>query len=397
MNKILALVVFSLLIASCSNDNDNIVNPPARFAVKITDPAGIAVPNVRLVGGIDWTSYAVTTDSNGIAQMPSSAKRQRTTVSADNFVPMIIYSLEPQTYIIQPTPKRLIAIGEVQGNAIIFDNSQIITVDYGGRLRVYNFSDEQVTLQSESQVASTAKKTVVKGDTLWISTHESGIYAHSISNPAQPIELLHLDIAGYLGPFDVKDSLIVVASPYDPGSIKSYIWTASSEYRLISELREFFVTDMQFVDDALVILGNRNDLPTIFDFSDPFNPKFVFRGYSFEVESGLFAQSDVLLKGTYANALGYREYQLVSLADPFSPVRSNTFPVEGTIGRIFSSSSAVGSPYFDNSSAAIFERNNTGRFTAVAVMAGAGYGGNGGARPPYYILAGRLVKVVNRQ
>ena len=79
--------------------------------------------------------------------------------------------------------KKMESIGEVIGKKITFTKNEIITLDYAGNYRVYSYNDQSVMenyTEKLHESATAIRKTIVLGDTLWFSTHESGVFAYLI-------------------------------------------------------------------------------------------------------------------------------------------------------------------------------------------------------------------------
>ncbi len=60
----------------------------------------------------------------------------------------------------------------------------LLTLEYGGKCRAYSYSDTSVTKLAETSLLGTAiRATRFYGDTLWYSTHSSGIFVYSTDDP----------------------------------------------------------------------------------------------------------------------------------------------------------------------------------------------------------------------
>jgi hypothetical protein len=287
-------------------------------------------------------------------------------------------------------------VGDAAGKAIRFDSGTLLTVGYTGDYHVYSYNDQGVSEISSAQLARTVKETKLRGDTLWLTAHEDGIYAYSLQNPLEPQQLLHLDISGYLGPFALKDTIIAVGEPLYPGPLRIFCYTSDGQCQEVSSVRNYFVRQMVFLSDYLVLVGRSESLPTVFDLQDPANPRLVYNGLEWECETGFLFGDSLILAPRYGHAHGTIGYRILGLSDPSSPASAGVFSADSWLTAIINDSLAAGSYYFRPLSVSILSGDFSAGFQTAAIVYEAYVDQLGRCAPPYFVMGGGFYKLENR-
>ena len=397
-NKILVVLGFSILllylIFTCSKETPTEIEPPEKqFKVKVFSSEGQPIAGATIEGGIDWEFFQVQTDNKGIAILPGYARGKRVVIYKNNFFPQIVQSLSPTQYTLMLTPQQLKLIGDVAGKAILFDSGTLLTIEYGGDYHVYSYSDKDITEAASAQLPKTVKKIIFYGDTLWFSTHEDGIYVYSLQNPLQPQQLFHLNISGYLGPFAVKDTIVAVGNPWEPGPLRIFSYAPDGQYQELSTIENYFVREMSFLSNYLILIGNNESLPTVFNLQDPTNPQLVYNGLEWEYQSGFLFGDYLILVPRNGHAIGTVSYKLLDLSNPANPTSIGSFSADSWLSKIVDSFIAVGTYYFHSQSISVLSGNVSSYFQTVAIISEGTTDGFGGCAPPYFIIGGRFWKL----
>ncbi|OYD14151.1 hypothetical protein CH333_08835 [candidate division WOR-3 bacterium JGI_Cruoil_03_44_89] len=391
--KIYLFGVVILLILGCE---EKVVCPKKPFEVTVYTSEGQPIDGAFIEGGFDWEFFRVQTDSEGIAILPGHALGERAVIYKNNYFPQVVRSLSPTQYILTPTPQQFELIGNVAGTAIRFDSGTLLTIEYGGGYHMYSYNDQEITEVAFAQLPITVKKINLYGDTLWFSTHEDGIYVYTLQNPLQPQQLFHLDISGYLGPFAVKDTILGVGYPYGPGPLRIFSYTTDGQYKELSVIEKYFVKEMTFISNYLILIGNNESLPTVFDLNDPLNPVLVYNGLEWEYKSAFLFGDHLILVPKYGYAIGRVDYKLLNLSDPANPASTGGFSADSWLIEVVDDSSAAGHYYFHSQSISVLSGSISDSFYTIAIISESALGGFGGGAPPYFIIGNQLWKLEDR-
>jgi hypothetical protein len=240
------------------------------------------------------------------------------------------------------------------------------------------------------------RETQLFGDTLWLTTHESGVFVFSISNPASPEFLFHLPVKGYLGPFIVSDSLLIVSDNFHPGPVRILVYDNTGQYHEISRIQNYFVMKMKRIQDFLVILGHNESLPTVFDISDPADPKLMYNGIELEYKSGFFYNGFVILvpfTGSGGDNM-YLTYERLDLSVPSKPVSAGSFSSDSWVDGTVSENVAFGKHYYHPGTVTILSGNILSGFNTIATVSKNSIIEMQGAFPPYFLIGDKLWKLV---
>ncbi len=390
MKRVLLLGMFAFLIAGCGKKG---TSPKEPFEVKVVDLYGRPVPGAIVEGGIDWDFFQVKTDDRGIATVPGQAEGKRAEIYKANYFPHIVQSLSATQYTLNPTPRQFRRIGDAAGKAIRFDSGTLLTIAYTGDYHVYSYGDQVISEITSAQLARNVKETKLRGDTLWLSTHEDGIYTYSLQNPLDPQQLLHLEIFGDLGPFALKDSIIAVADPWEPGPLRVFSYRGDGQVRELCSIRNFMVGQMAFLSGYLVLIGGSETLPTVFDLQDPTSPRLVYNGLEWECETGFLFGDSLILVPRYGQAHGTVGFRMLDLSDPCNPGAAGVFSADSWLTQIVNDSLAVGCYYFRRYSTSVLTGDLLHGFQTQAIVYEAWVHQFGGCDPPYFIMGSGLYKL----
>ena len=394
ISKLIAVLLF-ISIYSC---NDRGSSPPAPFEITVTDNNGIPLEGAIVEGGFDWDSFREVTDSQGRAVLPGYAREIRATFRKNNHFSLIENYLHPGTYALTPTPRILTEIGEVDGDLIRYDPDRILAVNYQGEYRVYSFDGEEISEIAFAQLPPPVKEFKISGALLWYTTHQGGIYAYSLADPLNPVEIFHLEIDGYLRAFDVSDSLVAVGPNSGPGDIRLYSYHPDGSVTELDRIGEFVVEKLHFRSHYIITTGYSTDMFCIFDVADPTDIRFVRKGnYEGYASPYLLDQSLILRAASGNSSSGEYGYIIIDFSDPPKPVNIGGFFGEGKIEDFRDDLTVAGRYYFDDYALSVFERAPDGNFESVAIVSEfQGYPEQHGAKPPYFLMGGKLWKLEDR-
>jgi hypothetical protein len=389
MKVILNAAVIGMIISLsflCCTDEEN------PFEVTVVDPNSAPVAGAWIEGGIDWDWYRVLTDSSGVAIVPGHARGEPATIYAENFFPKFIDILEPDVYEIHPTPQRLRLIGDAEGRAVIFNADTLVTVSYSAEYNVYTYDDQSITQVSSGMLAAGARRLKVRGDTLWFSTFNEGIYAYSVANIFQPQLLIHIDIPGYPGVFAVRDSIIAVGPSYGLGALRIFSYNNNGQVQLLISISEFVVDAMEFIGDYLVVAGAKASLPAVFDLSNPAQPVLVYCHYDNSAYSGFILDSMLIIRPEYWTGTSYPSsytYKRVDISSPLYPAFEGFFSADAWFYDFTNEEYAVGAYCGDLNTTSVLIGDIVNGFTTVAILPWSAFSCEG-VNPPYLLLWDRL-------
>ena len=325
MKTLLFLAGAVLILAGCSSDPCGPGLPePGVFEVTVATSDGKPLAGAWVEGGIDWNMYRVQTDSSGIARVPEYFRARPARIHKNNFYPRFIEAIGPGEYRLWPTSAVLEHVGDVEGRSIGFYPGVLTTLTYQGVYHAYSYDDTSVTeLMSEELAAWAVKDVKFAGERLWLSTHNSGVYAYSVEDPLNPALEFHLDIGGYLGPIAVRGNTIAVGEPWGDDPVRVFSFTDEGEVTLLSTISEFSAARMEFTQDCLVILsfglfggvGMR-----ISDLTDPSAPVTVYSLYEQGGRGGLILEEHVLIGHMATDGAMRVSYTTIFIGDPRDPV-----------------------------------------------------------------------------
>jgi hypothetical protein len=375
-------IVMLLFMINCSNEGD--------FVVKVIDNKGYPVMGACIAGGIDWDMFSVYTNFEGIAIVPGHARREGATITKNDFLPSFVEELEPGVYLIEPAPQKLTLLGDIIGDAIRFESARIMTVTYHGEYYVYSYDNDDLREIASAQLPNCIRVFKTYGDTLWLSTHDNGFHAYSLQNPLHPQLICHLAIPGYtIRPFAVKDTFLAVGSWDDYTRLYSFGY--DGHYQEVSVIDTIeIMNDMTFVSDYLVAINSDDEMPIIYDLTDPLNPQQIYRNSESMYWDGFLYKYYLVLYHCYwyyYDPDTSATYKLIDLSDPVHPQKLGPFPCDAMVTNIVSDAYAIGS--YRGAATSVLHGTLLSGFSTVAIGTGEFCGG----LPPYFILGYQLWKL----
>ncbi len=393
MKKIIITTFILVGLFACEDGNP--IKNKEPLEVTIISQDGNPVEGATVEGGIDWDFFRVKTNASGIAALPGSARNKRAVIYKTNYLPIIVPNISPVTFTLNRTEKRIDPIGAVLGKTVRFGTNEIITLDYQGNYRVYSYNDESVAESFSQNLGDSVvaiKEIKLLNNILWFTTHESGVFAFSIQNPVSPQLINHLAIPGYLGPFALKDSIIILVDQWKPGPIRIFNYSSNGNVKEISRIENYFVRKLSIIGNYMILLGNNDTLPTIFDISNPAEPRLVYNGLEWEYQNGFFYKQLVIL--TPQNGYGGNnirlDYKIVNLSNPSSPTVLNQFPADSWITGLASDNLAFGNYYYHNQTISLLSGSIWSGFHTIATVSEGAIEGITGIHPPYFIVGSKL-------
>ncbi|MDT3695360.1 MAG: hypothetical protein ROY99_03140 [Ignavibacterium sp.] len=399
MIKKTILVLSTVVLVGCNKENP--IDPGQSFQIVVYSQDGQPVEGAIVEGGIDWDHFQVRTNADGEANLPGSIRGGSVAIYKTNYLPVSINNISPAKYTLKKTTKKLEPVGDVSGKAIRFDQNKILTLDYNGTYHFYTYNNQGVTEAFSTHLhdsINAVRETKLYGDTLWLSTHNSGLFAFSIQNPSSPNFLFRISIQGYLGPFVVMDSLIALGHYWSPGPLKIIAYKSNGSFRELSSVKNYFVLKMTGIGSAIILIGNSDILPTIFDISNPVSPQLLYNGLEWEYQTGFFYKKYAVLtpKSGWGGDNIHLDYKIMDLSDPAVPVAIGLFSADSWITGIVSDNSAVGNYYYHSQTFSVLEGSISSGFQTVATVSGNSIDGFAGSNPPYYLIGNRLWKLMER-
>lgn len=400
MKKIIFSAFIFAVLAGCNDDN--IIEVQKLFEVKVISQDGQPVAGAAIEGGIDWDAYQVYTNSAGVAILGEKALKRGAVIYKTNYLPIRVSAISPNTYTLKKTAKQLNLIGNVMGKAVRFRQNELITIDYQGNYHLYSYNDQSVTevfTQHLHDSVNAVPEHQLIGDKLWLATHNNGIFVYSIQNPSSPQLLFSLPVTGYLGPFAVKDSFLVVGDRWNPGPVRFFVFQPNGDFREVSRVQNYYVRKMAFIGNYVILIGNSESLPTVFDVTNVFSPRVVFNGLDWEHQTGFFYDQNLILipYNAYGGDNAILDYKVLDLSNPETPTPLNIFTADSWLTGLASDNLAYGNYYFHSQTISVLEGNISNYyFETIATVSEGTIDGVGGAFPPYFVIGNRLWKLVDR-
>lgn len=393
MKKIwIAAAFVSLVMAGCQTSGGP-AEAEGPFTVTVLTASGVRLEGAVIEGGIDWDSFEIATNSEGLASLPDHARGVEAIIHLDNYFPLPVTLEEPFRYTLTPTPKALRVLGNVEGTLVRFTPGRLATVDYYGTYHLYAVDDSGLAEIASANVPRTIKQTQLIGDTLWLSTHEDGIFAYSLADPEHPSEQLHLDIPGYTPLFALRDNLIVVGSYAEVAALGVYRFEADGSFVEVSRFGDHYVSSIAFVEGYLVVTGYRNANPRVYSLADPSNPVLVSGGADPGYWSGFLYGHQYLQIPEWDQITESSAFGWLDLADPLVPRRAGTVAADSRLIGIVDDATAIGYYHTMGNALSVLKGSLAAGFRTVALISeDPHYDLNefGGCASPYYVISHRL-------
>ncbi len=378
--------VLLLFLLACKN-----VGPEEFVFIRVVTPAGDPVVGAVIEGGLDWDYFSVRTNTEGWARLHARALNYGAVIFKNNFFPRMVPKLQETTYVLEPTPDSLVPIGRVSGSLVRFDESTLTTITYGGSYLVYTYSESSIhKVFSQSLPAVAIKHFTLKGDTLWLATHDDGIYVFSLYQPFAPRLLFHLEISGYLRHFEVMDSLLILS--FLEGPTRIYGYHPDGTWQEIATLSEQAFAALRVLQPWYVA-GIAGGTAVVYDLRDPHTPHIVWMETDPSLYSGLFDGDTLLLlmANPWRSSPPY-PYRAIDLSNPEAPVEVATFTAPKEIMAVFSDTLAVASSH-EILSVALLRGSLNSEFETTGVISEVGVAAFQGAFPPFFLINGIFWKL----
>ncbi len=387
------LIICLALLFACGK---NSTSPDGGFWVKVIDNNLEPVEGVAIKGGFDWEEFHEITNSSGKAYLPGFAKGDYARIFKNNYFTEYIDKIYPVTYVLEPTPKKLVEIGTVEGDVVKFTSTMIQTVTYQGDYRVYSFNDETPVEVTNYELPQQVKSFKLYGDTLWYNTHENDMFVYLLQNYDNPLQLYHFEVGGYITTFARKDSILAVINSSNI-ALKVFSLSADSALEEITSFECLSGNAMKFISNCLIITGNTRQQPVIYDFSDLNNIELIYnRDDIIPHKSFMYGDSLILVPSTIQYISGRVKHHVMDLSTPSNPIFSNSHVwADGYLLNISNSNQAFGRYYNHYYSFAVFEGYRYD-YNAVAIVVSNWHTEFQGGQPPYYIIGNKLWKLVDR-
>ena len=183
-----------------------------------------------------------------------------------------------------------------------------------------------------------------------------------------------------------------------PNPLRLLKYNKDGNFEEISKVENYFVREMKTIGNYVILLGNNDCLPTVFDISNPHSPRLTYNGLEYEFQNGLFFENTVILTPRYGSGGDniQLEYKVLDISNPKSPTYSTKFSADSWINKIITDNIAFGRYYYHNSTISILSKNITSRFHTIATLSSQFYiDDNVDAYPPYYLIDNKLWKLNN--
>ncbi len=387
----LAVAVLSLVTAGCQTGPS--AGDPTPFWVTVLETFGHPLEGAVIEGGLDWEYFQVTTDSSGRAKLPGYARNYEPTIHRDNYFPRSVTLNWPYRYVLTPTPKTLRLLGDVEGSLVRFTPGRLATVDYYGTYHLYAVDDSGLAEIASASVPRNVKQTQLIGDTLWLSTHEEGIFAYSLADPEHPLEQLHLDIPGYTPLFALRDNMIVVGGYGEVSALGVYLFEADGSFVETARFGDFYVYSIAFVDGYLIVSGSHEVHPRIYALDDPANPMLIYQDADPAYWSGFRFGHQYLQIPEWDQITEDTVYGRLDLSNPAAPQPAGTLLADSRLLSIVDDDTAIGYYHVLGNALSVLKGGLAGGFQTVALISeDPHYDLNefGGCAPPYYLVSNRL-------
>lgn len=418
-----------VFLVGCGDGGGSAPAPGSPFQFTVLDPSGNPIAGAQLLNydppyspplpaAVRPAQASGTTDARGIGVADGYLLGRPAVIGGTNYALLPVPSLQATTYTLQPASKKLVAIGAVTGQPILFSANTLVTISVtsgpSGVLNTYQYTDSSVTLAKVTSVSGLTQGPPqfwkMVGDQFWYSTPSDGIYEFSLTDPANPVQALYLPVPGVNVLFATKGSLLVTADSPNGGGpphpLKAYTFTPAGQIAEISRTGNFSASDLEFSGDDLLVVGSANTIApavTTVNFTDPANPAVKLTGAFPRGDRVFLLGNRLVLTPTDRSARPF-SWGLEDLTNPENPVDQPRFTSSAWIASFLSPTIALSYRDVYGGAIQILSGNMTTGFqvSGVAVIPNAGgYGGYGGGSDipggsdPYYVLGGTLWKLVS--
>lgn len=389
----LAALLLCIVMAGCQSGLTGEDPAEGPFTVTVLKSSGEPLEGAVIEGGLDWDAFEVTTDSTGHASLPDHARGVKAVIHLDNYFPLPVTLKEPFRYSLTPTPKRLRLLGNVEGSVARFSPGRLATVDYHGKYHLYAFDEGGLAEIASAEVPRTVKQIELSGDTLWLSTHEDGVFACSLADPEHPVEVLHLDIPGCTSLFALRDHLIVVGDYGNVLPLGVYLFAADGTFEETARFGDFYVSSIVFVEGYLVVTGYRDAHPRVYALDDPSHPVLVYDGADPRYWSGFSYGNQYIQIPEWVDITENAVFGWLDLTNPAAPRPAGLVRADSLLISLIDDATAIGYYYTLGNALSVLKGNLVAGFrTAAVISEHPHYDLNefGGCAPPFFVISNRL-------
>lgn len=365
---LLATVAFTAILCGCGDDHGLSSRP--KITIRVVSDEGTPIDRAYLRGGFDWTRFDATTDDDGYAKFPAFSVDWDTDIRAANHFPIVIQPRDGQTYVMNRTPLELQLVGNSDVYVVKFVEDTLIHLDYNGDLVTFLYSETGMVEVARVGLARLRKQAVLRGDTLWYTTHNDGVYSYDISNPADPQLLSHLAIEGYLDPIAVSDSLVVVSRYTGHSGVEIYVVRPDGSWNLTDTWSGSYVESLEIEDNVLIVynrgekaitflsLDDPGDVKEIYSWGNPYygRPRFIRNAFRFG-DAIVFVPAVELYHDHFLHVV-------LDISDPTVPVWQANFSSQAKLEGQLNDTLAIG--FYDEQPALLINSQNQG-FWVVAL------------------------------
>lgn len=360
------------------------------FIVRVFTNQSIPLEGAVIEGGVDWHSFRVTTDLTGAATLPGYARGIEAIVHHDNHFPLAVTLKRPYEYELTPTPRKLRLLGDIKGWAVRITPGRVATVDYSGAYRLYAFDESGVSEITSVEVPRTIKQTKLIGNTLWLSTHEDGVFAYSLADPEHPLRILHLDLPGYTPIFALRDNMIVVGNYSQESSLGVYLFEADGSFVETARFGDSYVASIDFLDEYLVVTGYHDAVPNIYALHDPTRPVLVYKGAFPGYWSGILYGRRYIQIPRWNQITTNIIHRRLDLTNPALPRYQGMVWADSRLIAVIDEVTAIGIYHNMGLFCSVLKGNLAVGFRTEAIITRYGINEFGGCAPPYFVIGHRL-------
>lgn len=388
--RIFLPLLCALLIFGCKESPS--VAPQEAFEFKTLTDAYLPLADVRVSFSKEGASFVGRTNVAGIVQVPVRFRGGRAALSKSDFQPAAFVHGLVDSAVLFRTPKRLRAIGSVEGTAVRFGNGSLITFDYRGVYRAYVYGQETVAKTLETRFSDTViaiNRYTASGDTLWFTTRDTAIYAISLVDPALPTVLHQFRLPAMSGPIAVRDSLIILGEEQLPAAARVLTFGPSG-LQQVSSIQYFYPKQLCVIGSYAVFFDG-DPFYAAFDLSNPAVPLLVHLNSSPGFSSAMRLGTRLLLGPPEVGAYGspLLMYTSWEISNPGAPQSQTTFS-DSYITAVGNGTTMIGTWQHDPGLMTVVEGTFGGTYHTVACRSWSTMPATDGAAPPYFLFGGML-------
>lgn len=390
--RVVMIFSLALVLASCQSGTNGVEDQEA-FSVTVVSSTGAPLEGAVIEGGIDWDAFYVKTDADGQATLPWRARGQEAAIHLNNHFPSRVTLRWPFRYALSQTPMALRPLGAIEGALACAVPGRLATIDYQGGYHLYAVDGDGLAEIAMAEVARNFKQMRLVGDTLWLSTHDDGVYAYSLADLEHPTIESHLAVPGNALCFAVQDNVLVVGNGADSSSVGVYVFEPDGSFLETARFFDSYVSAVAFVNGYLVVTNYIDAHPKVFDLSDPASPLLVWDSADAAYWSGFLYGSQYIQIPKWDLITETTAYGRLDMADPILPQSALAFQADARLLAFVDDTTAVGLYYVLGGAFSVLKGSLTERFQTVALVSEGGFINPlacDGCAPPYYIIGGQL-------